>query len=115
MHQFLSGTLVLKLSTVEAQVRLQLRAMGGVPGVQVYCCNIHFIGGEGYQINTSQTVACFKPDHTPEDMPRKLSICTWTLVPEFPEVLIVPDALQDIRSDCASCGACQATDHHHGI
>lgn len=49
-------------------------------------------------MNTSQPMACFKADYTPEDIPRKFSLCTWTLLPEFPEVLIVPDALQDIRS-----------------
>ncbi len=43
-------------------------------------------------------MACFKADYSPEEFPRKLSLCTWTLLPEFPEVLIVPDALQDIRS-----------------
>jgi len=67
-------------------------------GLQVSCCNIHFINEGIFQVNTSQVMACFKADYTPEDIPRKLSLCTWTLLPEFPEVLIVPDALQDIRS-----------------
>ena len=66
--------------------------------VQVSCCNIHFINEGIFQVNTSQPMACFKADYSPEDIPRKLSLCTWTLLPEFPEVLIVPDALQDIRS-----------------
>ncbi|DBA81747.1 hypothetical protein WJX77_001163 [Trebouxia sp. C0004] len=65
--------------------------------LQVSCCNIHFINEGIFQVNTSQAMACFKADFTPEDLPRKLSLCTWTLLPEFPEVLIVPDALQDIR------------------
>lgn len=64
---------------------------------QVACCNIHFIDEGSFRINTSQTVACFKEDFSPADLPRKLSLCCWTLLPEFPEVLIVPDALQDIR------------------
>ncbi len=66
--------------------------------MQASCCNIHFIDEGMFQVNTSQCQTCFKEDFTPEDMPRKLSLCTWTLVPDFPEVLIVPDALQDIRS-----------------
>ena len=66
--------------------------------MQVACCNIHFIDEGVFRMNTSQTVACFKEDFSPVDLPRKLSLCTWTLLPEFPEVLVVPDALQDIRS-----------------
>jgi len=28
---------------------------------------------------------------------RKVSFCTWTLLPEHPEILVVPNALEDIR------------------
>lgn len=28
---------------------------------------------------------------------RRASFCAWTLLPEHPEVLVVPDALEDIR------------------
>lgn len=28
---------------------------------------------------------------------RKASFCAWTLLPEHPEILVVPDALEDIR------------------
>ena len=28
---------------------------------------------------------------------RRASFCAWTLLPEHPEILVVPDALEDIR------------------
>ena len=67
--------------------------------LQVPCCNIHFINEGVFQINTSQCgLTGFKQDYCPETLDRKLSLCAWTLLPESPEVLIVPDALQDVRS-----------------
>ena len=62
------------------------------------CCNIHFINEGVFQINTSQCgLTGFKQDYCPETLDRKLSLCAWTLLPESPEVLVVPDALQDVR------------------
>ena len=75
--------------------------------VQVPCCNVHFINDNVFQINTSQGMTGFKQDCCPEALPRKLSLCTWTLLPEFPEVLIVPDTLQDIRSDPDLANPCR--------
>lgn len=67
--------------------------------LQVSCCNIHFITEGVFEINTSQCgLKGFKQDYCRETLDRKLSICAWTLLPESPEVLIVPDALQDVRS-----------------
>ncbi|KAL3152207.1 hypothetical protein ABBQ32_001294 [Trebouxia sp. C0010 RCD-2024] len=65
--------------------------------LQVPCCNIHFINEGVFQINTSQGLTAFKQDFCPETLDRKLSLCAWTLLPESPEVLVVPDALQDVR------------------
>ena len=46
--------------------------------MQVACCNIHFTDEGVFRMNTSQTGACFKEDFSPVDLPRKLSLCTWT-------------------------------------
>ena len=97
-QQHIHGVLV----ACSADSRLLSRCVPSTSCMQVACCNIHFIDEGVFRMNTSQTVACFKEDFSPVDLPRKLSLCTWTLLPEFPEVLVVPDALQDIRFDASN-------------
>lgn len=65
--------------------------------LQVVCVNLHFIDEGVFHINTSQMSNAYNASCTPDVMNRKLSLCGWTLLPEFPEVLIVPDLMQDMR------------------
>lgn len=59
--------------------------------------NLHFINEGVFHINTSQMADAYNASCSPDVMNRKMSLCGWTLLPQFPEVLIVPDLLQDVR------------------
>ena len=65
--------------------------------LQMGAVNLHFIDEGVFHINSSQMAACYNGACKPEVMSRKMSLCGWTLLPEFPEVLIVPDLMQDMR------------------
>ena len=55
---------------------------------------VSLIDTERQWFKSCQGLACNQTD-------RKSSFCAWTLVPKNPEVLVVPDATEDVR--CVSC------------